>query len=325
MKRFRRKLESSAVHTFRGDGIDRRAAWKIGLEAVGLERHYRDARQRLGAGDGARFVDVDGKRVAYFDVGSGPAIVCLHAIGHGGGDYAALASTLAPRHRVIAIDWPGHGLSDDDGVTPSGAHLARCVDVVLSRLDVGPAVVIGSSLGGAAALCFAATKPERVAGLVLENPAGLAPVDAPARVVSRMMAMFFRGGARGASWFRGAYERYYRGVLPFARDRRDQIVAAGPAMAGKLAAAWSSFAEPSADLRASADAIHAPTLVAWARRDRFVTLARNRKGIARLEKAKLEIFDAGHVAHLERPEEFERSLTRFLSDVAAARPDWADT
>src|SRR5262245_38781384 len=41
--------------------------------------------------------------------GSKPAIVCLHAIGHGGSDFIAFERAFADRYRVITLDWPGQG------------------------------------------------------------------------------------------------------------------------------------------------------------------------------------------------------------------------
>ena len=47
-------------------------------------------------------------------MGQDPAVVCLHAIGHGGGDFADFASAVKDRFEVIRIDWPGQGQSGPD-------------------------------------------------------------------------------------------------------------------------------------------------------------------------------------------------------------------
>src|ERR1700679_4062301 len=51
-------------------------------------------------------------RVAYSDTGSGPMLVLLHATLHDRHDYDSVLPALAASHRVIAVDWPGHGESD---------------------------------------------------------------------------------------------------------------------------------------------------------------------------------------------------------------------
>src|SRR3954447_2895022 len=38
--------------------------------------------------------------------GRKPALVCCHAIGHGGGDFAEMERALGDRYRFITLDWP---------------------------------------------------------------------------------------------------------------------------------------------------------------------------------------------------------------------------
>src|SRR5258705_7347334 len=82
-------------------------------------------RHAIGASNARRFVTIDGVRLAYDDVGSGPAIVCLHAIGHGASDFARLAKRLQDRHRVLSLDLPGQGWSDPDPEPPSARRYAE--------------------------------------------------------------------------------------------------------------------------------------------------------------------------------------------------------
>ena len=47
--------------------------------------------------------------VAYSDAGGGPVVVLLHATLHDRHDFDAIVPGLRDDHRVIALDWPGHG------------------------------------------------------------------------------------------------------------------------------------------------------------------------------------------------------------------------
>ena len=58
--------------------------------------------------------------------------------------------------------------------------------------------------------------------------------------------------------------------------------------------------------------IVAPTLVLWGRDDRICPVAGAHRLIREIPGAKLEIMDAGHVPHEERPREFLALLTEFL-------------
>src|SRR5262249_17915356 len=219
------------------------------------------------ASPAARRVTVDGVGLAVDDQGRGPAIVCLHAIGHGAGDFAVLRARLAPRWRVIAPDWPGQGRSDPDRVPPSAARYADLLGGLVDAWAVDGAVLLGNSIGGAAAIRYAAAHPERVSALVLENPGGLDPAtDALGRTALAAMVAFFAAGARGASWFPAAFAAYYRLVLqraPAAAQRR-RIVAAGREIAPPPRHARTRFGLPAANLTPPLPAAPRPRPVAWA-------------------------------------------------------------
>jgi 4,5:9,10-diseco-3-hydroxy-5,9,17-trioxoandrosta-1(10),2-diene-4-oate hydrolase len=138
-------------------------------------------------------------------------------------------------------------------------------------------VLIGNSIGGAAAIGYAHAHPSHVAALVLRNPGGLAPVDQPSRLFITAMTRFFGARARGARWFPRAFAAYYRLVLPSpaARAQRERIIAAAPDTAAVIAEAWRSFADPAEDLGAMLAELDCPIQFAWARSDRIVALARS--------------------------------------------------
>src|SRR6516164_3358916 len=203
-------------------------------------------RSATGASPTARRVTVDGVGLAVDDQGRGPAIVCLHAIGHGARDFAALRARLAPRWRVIAPDWPGQGRCDADHVPPSAARYADLLGGLLDACAVDRAVLLGNSIGGAAAIRYAAAHPERVSALVLENPGGLDPAtDAIRRRARRILVSGgvrrllppraparARGGAAVADRRRRARARAPAArcvdQLPPARREPDRAAARGP-------------------------------------------------------------------------------------------------
>lgn len=287
------------------------------------EPTIRTLRSALGATAPGRHVVVDGVSLAFDDEGAGPAIVCLHAIGHGAADFAQVRAKLRGRHRVLALDWPGHGNSGPDRVSTSAQRYAELLAGFLDAADVDHPILLGNSIGGAAAIGYAAAHPRRVRALILENPGGLAPADDRlARVVLACMARFFASGARRAWWFPRAFALYYRTCVlqrAAAKSHRRLIVSSAREMAPLLSDAWRSFARPDADLRALAPQISCPVLFAWATRDQFVHLGRSLPAIRRFPDARVERFPAGHAAHLETPEAFDAVLECFLSELGASQ------
>ncbi|MDX2166466.1 MAG: alpha/beta hydrolase [Deltaproteobacteria bacterium] len=292
------------------------------LDALPLSANDDDApspqRAAVGAAPGARAVVVDGVRLTYDDEGRGDAVVCLHALAHGAGDFAGFRARQRDRLRIIALDWPGQGRSAADRVAPSSARYAELLAGALDALRIERAVLLGNSIGGGAALRFAAAQPERVRGVIAANPSGLVPYGLQKRLFTRAVAAFFARGARGARWYPRAFAAMYRGVLsePPAAEQRDRIIATGREMAPLLAAAWRSFAERSDDLRDVVPRIGCPTLITWSLGDTLNPLRFNRATIARLPHGRLETFAGGHAPFLECPQAFDSAFTRFLAELA---------
>ncbi len=282
-------------------------------------------RSVVGATAPWKDVGVDGVRLAYDDDGAGPALVCVHATGHGAGDFAPLRERLRGRYRVLALDWPGHGSSDDDAVPASAARYADLLAGFLDAVAIEAPVILGNSIGGAAAIRVAARQPGRVRALVLANPGGLDRVDALTRPVTRLMARFFEAGARGARWYPRAFAALYGRVLPQppAAAQRARIVASAVEVAPVLAQAWRSFGAPDADVRGLAERITCPVLFAWATGDWINQLGRCRPAIQRFPNARLETFRGGHAAFLEDTEAFADSLERFLAECVRDVPTTA--
>ena len=278
-------------------------------------------RARVGTSRPWQEVEVDGLCVAYNDDGAGAPLVCLHAIGHGAGDFVPLRERLGGRYRVVALDWPGHGNSAADRVPVSAARYAEVLLGFLDAIGIDRAALLGNSIGGAAAIRLAAQHAERVRALVLANPGGLDRVDALSGPMTRMMARFFAAGANGARWYPGAYALLYRAVLSGApaAPQRARIVAAGVEMAPALAQAWRSFGTADADVRGLAPQVTCPVWFAWAKGDWINQLGRCRAGIRRFSNARLETFRGGHAAFLEAPDTFAQALERFLDSLSVDR------
>ncbi len=114
--------------------------------------------------------------------GGGRPILCIHGLTANCRFWDCLASALAPRHRVVAMDLRGRGLSDKP---PSGYSIAHhCSDIVALLDDQGleRAVIMGHSLGAFISLVFAAEHPERAERLVLVDGGGKLSDDQMSKV-----------------------------------------------------------------------------------------------------------------------------------------------
>ena len=120
------------------------------------------------------WVDGDGVRLHYVDwPGEGPPLLCLHGLTGNARIWDALAERLSPRHRVIAVDLRGRGLSDKppQGHYGLAAHV-RDIATLIPALGIRPAVVVGHSMGAFIAALLAAGHPELVGSLGLMDGGG---------------------------------------------------------------------------------------------------------------------------------------------------------
>lgn len=259
---------------------------------------------------------VDGVSLSVKRVGHGPQIVCLTAVGHDAHDFAPLAMRIQDRHELICIEWPSHGDSGSDREPASAARYADLVGRVLGQLGIEGPVIIGNSIGGAAAILLAARIPVR--GIVLCDSGGLVAVDRTVAAFCGLFERFFAAGERRAWWYRYAFALYYRIVLPRpeATKQRRRIVARAYPLASVLREAWASFGEPNADIRATAEQLDIPIWVAWAKHDRVIPLQRCRPTIDRLRRASVSTFDAGHTPFLEQPDAFTGGFSAFVESLA---------
>jgi pimeloyl-ACP methyl ester carboxylesterase len=280
------------------------------------ETNYRAA---VGAQEPRKFASVDGVSLAYTDSGgSGRVIICLHAIGHGARDFADLSRRLSPDYRVIALDFPGQGNSGSDSQPASGTRYTQLLEGFVDQLNIRSATLLGNSIGGAVAVRYAHTHPDRVESLVLCDSGGLQAVDRAGRFFISVFVQFFAAGRRGASWYPSAFDKYYRHVLPgaAAHDERARIVRSAYEIAPVLEQAWRSFAQPEENLGPILHEVRCPVLLAWAKDDFVLPLSATEPAFQQFPRHQLEVFDGGHAAFLEDPDHFEQALRSFLGAAA---------
>ncbi|MEQ1737915.1 MAG: alpha/beta hydrolase [Rhodoglobus sp.] len=117
-----------------------------------------------------RFVTRPGGRLSYTVTGNGPLLVAVPGMGDLRGTWRELTTPLAEAgFRVAIMDLRGHG--DADTTFTEHGDIATAGDIVALIDELGgPALVLGNSMAGSAAVIAAAERPDAVAGLVLVSP-----------------------------------------------------------------------------------------------------------------------------------------------------------
>lgn len=240
--------------------------------------------------------------------GDAPPIVVLHGIGSSATAFGPLLGRLAKQtSRLVAPDLPGHGFSPELGRRLTVQELLATMTGALDALLDEPAVVVGNSLGGAVALHYAVTRPERVRALALVSPAGAPGSDDQWRALIAQFAL--RTSRDGLAFVDKLYaKRPWFGRL---LAREIPALMARPAVQDILATAVGSN-EHLPQPRAVA-ALRMPTLLVWGRQERLLpdwVLAYFRAHLP--AHAVVEQPDGyGHCPHFDDPRGLANRLVEF--------------
>ncbi len=254
-------------------------------------------------------------RIAYSLLGEGPLVICLPGMGDVRSVYRFLAPALAEAgFRVAAMDLRGHGDSDAtfnvyDDVAAGGDLMA------LAKYLGGPAILIGNSMGAAAACWAAAEAPQLTVGLVL-----LGPFVRNGKVSPLGKLMFRLALLR--PWGPAAWRAYFRTLYPTRRDAGYEAHLAEVAGNLRKPGHWDAFCKTTQTshdpAEARLDEVHAPTLVVMGEKDPdFPDPAIEARWIAdRLKGEVLMVRGAGHYPQAEFPEVVSPAVVEFLRRIS---------
>jgi pimeloyl-[acyl-carrier protein] methyl ester esterase len=244
-------------------------------------------------------------------------LVLLHGWGMNLRVFDGLRASLAPHHRVTAIDLAGHGRSPWIAGSSPQQQLAR-IAAMLPRA----AVVVGWSLGGQLALQLAAEPALAVRRLVLitTSPRFVSADDWPHGLAAATLRQFAAQLEHDAAHTIDDFiELQLRGSADATAVRatlQSSLRMHGAAHPAALAAGLALLEHN--DLRALARRIEVPTLVIAGQYDR-VTAPQAGLALAQLlpQAQLLTIRRAGHAPFLSHPGEVSAALLAFTRAPAA--------
>jgi len=260
-----------------------------------------------------KFIEVENLKIAYKDEGSGQVILCLHALGHSSKDFLSLYSLSHNNFRVVTIDFPGHGISDNPNQIISSKYFAKITDEFIKKLNLKNLIIIGNSIGGATALRITSNNAN-IRKLVLANPAGLDKKGWLAPLFLNYMIHFFQNGVYKKKNFQGKFLKYYNKVLTSdtALDRKKEIVKDAYRIAPILVQGWTSFKQKEEDLRWLIETVNCPVLFTWGANDKFVQFNRNIQAIEKFKNYKIIKYKIGHTPYIECPNLFLNDFQEYL-------------
>ncbi len=270
----------------------------------------------------SRHITVNGIRVHYVEAGQGPPVFLLHGLGASLIAWRDNIGPLAERHRVYAVDLPGHGDSEKPhGLSYNLDSMTDFTKSLVNALGHERAALAGSSIGGGLALMTAMHHPEVVSKLILSGAAALGREVAPFIRLATIpfLGEFMTGGVRDATrvWVRKLfYDKSLAGGdmlrelrrannLPGARE-------AGLKIARVYVGLWGVRRQYVMTRRLRR--LDVPTLIFWGADDEILPVKHALRAAREIPKCDLHVFGScGHWVQVERADDFNRLSIEFLA------------
>ncbi|MDX2223859.1 MAG: alpha/beta hydrolase [Rhodospirillaceae bacterium] len=293
---------------------------------VGVWNPSRDEIEAKYIDEHARIVVVDGTPMHVRDEGRGPAIVLIH--GHMGSlhQWDGWSARLKDRYRIIRFDLPPFGLSgpdptDDYGLSPRTQQL---VDDLIDGLELDSFVLGGTSIGASLAARYAATRPDRVRGLILSTLPAVFPTQRRSQPLSVAMVWV------GENVLRTYYPKFYwrqvlRGIFGDPAKVTDEIVTRYTELNGQPGQAALMRKQMAANRRLvganslpqTLGQLRMPVLLQWAGKSPVLPeqLIERIKGMFNAPLTLVQYPDLGHKLMIEDPERTVADVERFLAEL----------
>ncbi len=256
-------------------------------------------------------------RIAVDDDGEGDAVVCLHGLGGSSNSFTPLMGALS-RHRVLRIDLPGSGRSQQAEGEISLERFVNSVQSICARLNIARAHFVGHSMGTIVCQHLAVTAPKLVHSLALFGPL-LAPPDSARANLRARGAKARAGGAMAmqdiaAALLQASVSADTRQRLPVAvAFVRESLLRQHGECYGRNCEALAEM--PAADVQR----IDVPVLLVTGDEDVVAPPQAVRAMAERFHHARgvrvVVLPRCGHWTPIERPEECTRELRDFLAGI----------
>lgn len=256
--------------------------------------------------------NVSGHSIRYRVEGSGEPLVLLHGFLCDSRCWRTQQTGLSDAFQVLAWDAPGAGLSSDPtepfGITDWAVVLAEFLDAI----GIQKSHLLGLSWGGMLAQEFCRLYPSRVDHLVLAGTYAGWKGSLPPDIVAKRLARCYRDALRPPREVVNEWvpDDFFSHASVQLSAEMSAVVADFHPVGFRLMAK----ALADTDTTPSLAGIQSPTLLLWGEDDRRSPLDVAEQFHKAVRGSTLAVIPgAGHVCNMEKPDEFNAHVRRFLS------------
>lgn len=251
-------------------------------------------------------IQIEGLRLRYSETGvpDGKPVVILHGWGCNLSTVRSIASCLEDGMRVISIDLPGHGQSEEPEKVWGTFDFSELVGKIIKELNLENPSLVGHSFGGRTSIAYASRN--KVNKLVLVDSAGITP--------KRSLKYYYK------VYSYKAMKKLLNLVLGTEKSKKEiekLLKKRGSAdyqtSTPKMRAIMSRCVNE--DLRKIMPYITAPTLLIWGEQDTATPLSDARIMENKIPDAGIVSFpNCGHYSFLDNPIGFKAVIREFFKD-----------
>lgn len=242
--------------------------------------------------------------------GSKPTIVLLHGYLESLDVWDDFTRLLSPQLRVIALDLPGHGVSEVKGEVHTMEFLADVVRGVLDGQGVGKCVLAGHSMGGYVALAFLRKYPELLDGIILFHSFSGADSSQTLKRRQREIDIVLSGkkDLLANTVAAGFAEQNRKRFADEIADLSEQVFLTEEAGVAALLRGMSERSDSNETLSASG----VPQMFIFGRCDEYITADTAEEMIAKHPQAEVLWLDnSGHMGFIEEPQKSADAIIDF--------------
>lgn len=254
--------------------------------------------------------ELNGNKLYYEVHGQGEPVVLAHGMGGNHATWFQQVDVLARGYRVITFDHRGFGNSEDvQGLGRSG--FVEDLKALLDHLDIEKAALVGQSMGAGTAICFACQYPERVKALVIADSLhGIVESDSVSQLMDKA-----REKTSGLSQLERVLGEKFREENTAEALLYSQINCFNATDRSNLSGSYGSQHSPE-----EIAALGVPTMFIAGMEDILFPIEAIRLVQEQVAGSFLvEVYQAGHSAFYERPQEFNDSVASLLQ-MAGLKP-----
>ena len=266
---------------------------------------------------------VQGQRITYLDVGTGPPVILIHGFGGSMWQWEHQQHALSQHFRVLTLDLPGAGLSDKPDIEYRPDQMLAFFVGFMDAVKVPQATLVGNSMGAGLAIGMVLTHPSYVFKLVLID--GL-----PSQVMEKLTSPSIRRALETSApaWLVSFGNMLFGGLMieyvlqeivhdpilltPAVIDRSNRN-RQRPGLIKPIMAVRENLPLWESGFATRINEITHPTLVLWGEEDRVFPIVVGEELHRTIKESRfIRIPKAGHIPQWERPDLVNQELISFI-------------